>query len=52
VPKPVFEYVVVHEVCHLEHRDHSPAFWALVKRVVPDYQERKEWLEEHEVRLG
>lgn len=52
VPKPVFEYVVVHEICHLKHRDHSPAFWSLVKRVLPDYQERKEWLEEHEVALG
>ncbi len=51
VPKPVFEYVVVHELCHLEHRDHSPAFWGLVKRVLPDYEERKEWLEQHEVRL-
>lgn len=52
VPKPVLEYVVVHELCHLEHRDHSPEFWALVKRVLPDYEERKGWLEEHEVRLG
>ena len=26
------------EVCHLEHRDHSPAFWALVKRVLPDLE--------------
>jgi predicted metal-dependent hydrolase len=52
VPKPVFEYVVVHELCHLRHRDHSPAFWALVKRVLPDYGERKEWLEEHEVAVG
>lgn len=52
LPKPVFEYVVVHELCHLRHRDHSPAFWALVKRVLPDYQARKEWLEEHEVALG
>ena len=52
VPKPVFEYVVVHELCHLEHRDHSGQFWSLVKRVLPDYQERKDWLEEHEVKLG
>jgi predicted metal-dependent hydrolase len=52
VPKPVFEYVVVHELCHLEHRDHSPAFWSLVKRVLPDYEERKDWLEAHEVALG
>ena len=52
VPKPVFEYVVVHELCHLEHRDHSPAFWALVKRVMPDYRERKVWLEAHEVAVS
>lgn len=43
VPKPVFEYVVVHELCHLQHRDHSAAFWALVKRVLPDYPEYKAW---------
>ncbi len=52
LPRPVLEYVVVHELCHLEHRDHSPAFWALVKRVLPDYEDRKAWLEEHEVLVG
>lgn len=52
VPKPVFEYVMVHELCHLQHRDHSPQFWELVKRLLPDYQERKDWLERHEVALG
>jgi predicted metal-dependent hydrolase len=52
VPKPVFEYVVVHEVCHLRHRDHSPKFWALVKRLLPDFEERKDWLERHEIELG
>lgn len=52
VPKPVFEYVMVHELCHLEHRDHSSRFWELVKSLLPDYEERKEWLERHEVALG
>lgn len=52
VPKPVFEYVVVHELCHLKYRAHSPAFWDLVRRVLPDYEERKLWLEAHEVTLG
>lgn len=52
LPRPVFEYVVVHELCHLERRDHSPAFWALVKRVLPDYEERKAWLEANEVEVG
>lgn len=49
VPKPVLEYVVVHEICHLRHRDHSDEFWRLVKKILPDYVERKEWLDEHEV---
>lgn len=52
LPRPVFEYVVVHELCHLERRDHSPVFWALVKRALPDYEERKAWLERHEVEVG
>lgn len=52
VPKPVFEYVMVHELCHLEHKDHSPAFWSLVKQVLPDYPERRLWLEDHEVALA
>lgn len=52
VPRPVFEYVVAHELCHLRVRDHSPAFWALVRRVMPDYAGRKAWLEGHEVRVG
>ena len=52
LPRPVFEYVVVHELCHLKHHDHSTVFWALVKRVLPDYEARKTWLEEHEVLVG
>ncbi|MEQ9569698.1 MAG: SprT family zinc-dependent metalloprotease [Longimicrobiales bacterium] len=52
VPKPVFEYVVVHELCHLEHRDHSPAFWDLVKQMRPGYEQEKAWLEAHEVGVG
>lgn len=51
LPKPVLEYVVVHEICHLRYRDHSEEFWALVRRLLPDYLERKAWLEAHEVRV-
>jgi predicted metal-dependent hydrolase len=43
-PPPVLEYVVVHELCHLRHRDHSAAFWALVARHLPDWPERRQWL--------
>jgi len=40
-PKPVLEYAVVHEMCHLKLRNHEPEFWNLVGRVLPDWQERK-----------
>jgi predicted metal-dependent hydrolase len=46
VPKPVLEYAVVHEVCHLKYRDHSPAFWGLVHSMMPDYSARKKWLDQ------
>ena len=39
--------VPVHELCHLKHRHHSAAFWSLVKNLLPDYEPRKLWLEEH-----
>ena len=46
-PNRVFDYVVVHELCHLLHHDHSPQFWREVERVMPDYQECKDWLKTH-----
>jgi hypothetical protein len=43
-PEEILEYVVWHEVCHLEILDHSPAFWRLVARRRPTYREEREWL--------
>jgi len=43
-PQTVIDYIVVHELCHLRHRDHSDAFWNEVDKVLPSYLERKEWL--------
>jgi len=43
-PLTVLDYIVVHELCHLHHRDHSEAFWNEVDKVLPDYRDRKEWL--------
>ncbi|HJX18001.1 MAG TPA: M48 family metallopeptidase, partial [Acidiferrobacterales bacterium] len=40
----VIDYIVVHELCHYHHRDHTDAFWNEVDKVLPDYRERKEWL--------
>jgi predicted metal-dependent hydrolase len=43
-PEPVLDYVVWHEVCHLEVRDHSPRFWALVESRCPGWREQRDWL--------
>lgn len=43
-PQTVIDYIVVHELCHLRHRDHSDAFWNEVDKVLPRYRERKEWV--------
>lgn len=43
-PAKVIDYIVVHELCHIHHLDHSDAFWNEVDRILPDYAERKEWL--------
>jgi predicted metal-dependent hydrolase len=51
-PKPVFEYVVVHELCHLIERNHGPRFWNLVQSLLPDYKRRRAWLKTHGVTLG
>jgi predicted metal-dependent hydrolase len=43
-PAPVLDYVVWHEVCHLEIMDHSPRFWSLLASRCPDYKAQSAWL--------
>ncbi|MGI8557315.1 MAG: M48 family metallopeptidase [Solirubrobacteraceae bacterium] len=43
-PQRVLDYVVWHEVCHLEVADHSARFWALLDRRHPDWREPAQWL--------
>jgi len=51
-PKPVLEYAVVHELCHLRHRNHDAEFWRLVGSIIHDWEGRKLWLERNEHLLG
>lgn len=46
-PRAILEYVVEHEVAHLEVLDHSPSFWALLASRCPDWQAREAWLRRH-----
>lgn len=43
-PMRLVDYVVAHELVHLRHREHTPAFWARLGTVMPDYEDRKEAL--------
>jgi len=44
-PKGCIEYVILHELCHLVYQDHSPAFFRLQARYMPDWEKWKERLE-------
>ena len=46
-PIEVLDYVVVHELCHRKHMNHSKDFWNEVARVIPDYKTYEKWLKDH-----
>lgn len=46
LPEQVQDYLVVHELCHLEHPNHSADFWGLVTEVLPDYKDHHQQLRE------
>lgn len=46
-PPAVIDYLAAHEVAHLVHADHSPAYWAVVQRLVGDHRPHRQWLREH-----
>lgn len=50
-PCYVIDYVIVHELCHLEHLNHSKEFWQLVEKHSPNYQIAKNWLNTHQAQL-
>ena len=44
LPRPIAEYVVVHELVHLHEAHHTPAFWRRLEQAMPDYEKRRGWL--------
>ncbi len=51
-PVSVLDYVVVHELCHLVHSNHSPEFWHVVESIIPDYQVKRNWLKANSMLLS
>ncbi len=50
-PLFVIDYVIVHELCHLEYLNHSKNFWNLVEKHSPNYKVAKQWLSDHQLEL-
>jgi len=50
-PWPVIDAVIIHELVHLEVKNHSRHFWERVGAIVPDYRQRMEWLKRHRIQL-
>ncbi|WP_199188403.1 M48 family metallopeptidase [Deinococcus arcticus] len=47
LPRRIAEYVLLHELVHLEFHHHKPEFWERLEVLLPDYAERKRWLARH-----
>ncbi|MDR3557862.1 MAG: SprT family zinc-dependent metalloprotease [Syntrophobacteraceae bacterium] len=46
-PESVVDYLIVHELCHMVHHDHSAPYWSLVRTILPDHLQRRKWLREN-----
>ncbi len=44
-PLPVLDYIIIHEVVHLKHFDHSEKFWKAVEKLFPSYKRAQKWLQ-------
>ncbi|HEX9045381.1 MAG TPA: SprT family zinc-dependent metalloprotease [Verrucomicrobiae bacterium] len=47
LPQSVCDYIILHELAHRRHLNHSASFWAEVERLCPDYRQAERWLKQH-----
>jgi hypothetical protein len=52
LPEAVRDYIIVHELMHLRHLNHSPRFWTAVANACPDYRAAEEWLKQNSGQVG
>ncbi|SMN16337.1 Putative predicted metal-dependent hydrolase [uncultured Candidatus Thioglobus sp.] len=50
-PIGVIDYVIVHELAHIKHKNHSRNFWKFVNQMLPNYKASKRWLQDNGYRL-
>lgn len=50
-PPDIIDYIVVHELAHLQEQNHTNRFWDIVSQYDPDYQDHAEWLKENSPKL-
>lgn len=46
-PKPVIDYVIIHELAHIVEKNHSRRFWSKVESAMPEYEKARKWLREN-----
>lgn len=46
-PKSIINYLVVHELCHIKHHNHSPSYWKTVAKYYPEYKQSRVWLKKN-----
>ena len=51
-PVTILDYVIVHELCHLIHQNHSSQFWQKVQTIIPDYTKRRDKLKEYSFQVA
>jgi predicted metal-dependent hydrolase len=44
-PEDIIDYIIIHELCHLKIKGHSHIFWNYLKQFVPDYEQKRKWLD-------